>query len=46
VCPGGPRTGPSAPDQGAAGADASVQALVDELQALRTRLAIVEGKKP
>ena len=46
VCPGGPRTGPTAPDQGVASGDTSVQALVDEMTALRARLALLEGKKP
>ena len=46
VCPGGPRTGPTSPDQGpAASGDAAPQAVLAELAALRARLAALEAPK-
>jgi hypothetical protein len=44
TCPGGPRTGPVAPDTG--GSDAAVQALRDQITALTARLAALERKQP
>ena len=44
TCPGGPRTGPTSPDQFSNDSDA-VQALQDQIAALTARLAAVEKPK-
>ena len=45
TCIGGPRTGPTAADQGSVTAPVSTPALLAELEALRARLAALEAKK-
>lgn len=44
-CSGGPRTNPTAADQGSVTAPVSTPALLAELEALRARLAALEAKK-
>lgn len=44
-CIGGPRTGPTAPDQASVPASVSTPALLAELEGLRARLAALEAKK-
>lgn len=43
TCPGGPRTGPTSPDQ--ATSDSTLQTLLGEIASLRARLAALESGK-